>query len=131
MITHEIIVEEPPAYKPYTYPTHTNLTPYQHSGPPYHTLNYKTKLGYAEYLNRLIFKKGNYVCKTTARYPYTPDMYWRIKDIQEVVHLVSFHPYTGLPFCINIINMNGDDIWVTSSEIFTIHNAPNGVDIPL
>jgi hypothetical protein len=116
MITHSIIVEEPYKY----------VAPYVNNGPPVYTLEYKHKLGYAAYIGRLIYRKGDYVCKVNATYPYKAENYWRVKDIQEVHHLVSYHHQTGLPFCINLVNAKGDDIWVTANEIFRSSNPPPG-----
>lgn len=138
MITHSIEIAKEHSYNDgwynrghhYGYPS-THTPPVTRTSPADYNRHWRTKQGYADYLKRVSYEKGDYlILRSLSSYPYKPEDYWRVKEIQEIHHLVQWNDTSGLPYCFYIINSEGRFRWITIDMAFKI-SPPHGFVIPI
>lgn len=77
------------------------------------------KQAYANFLNSIPFKKGDYVTiKAHALFPTNADDVWKVKDIQEIHYLCEGNDTSHGPVRpLQVVNRLGFEKWVAASEL--------------
>jgi hypothetical protein len=82
----------------------------------------RSKQWFNAFLNSLSLRTGDYVTYRNCPYPYVEADIWRIRDIQEVRHLVEWDAF-GDPKAIQIVNSKGEMRWVTKDSLSRVHHS--------
>lgn len=92
---------------------------------------YKTrhKQGYAEYLNTITWKRGDYLVSQNTGYPFKDEDYFRIVEIQEMRMLVTYDNITGAPECLYLKDSVGNTFWSTADKWFRVTSPPITIEI--
>lgn len=142
MITHKIdpykgwVAPAPPPYVAPTWPyptTHVPKEPLPALPAPPGWAGARspsaTKIEYAQFLNKLPFKVGDYVLSKKAALPLMETDYHRIVSMQEIHYLVKDDALTKEPMCIEVKDGVGNRWYTVPSKWFKANSAP--IDIPL
>lgn len=87
------------------------------------------KLEYAQFLNNMPFKVGDYVISRRSSIPLKETDYHRVVSIQEIHYLVKDDELLKEPMCIEVKDHVGNRWYTIPSKWFKANSTP--IDIPL
>ncbi len=89
---------------------------------------YTSKEHYSLWISEQPFKRGDYVCRRYAPWPAVQDDLFRVCQLQEVRHFITFDE-AGFPLALEVATAMGDRFWTRVKDWVVFNNIAQKAEL--